>query len=119
MYTGSTLSNLCGLVRDEAAPKITIIAQMITPSESAEDKRSAVTSPPILMPGIHVGTGIRGRVKITFPGMGTPMDIPINVRIERIQRATFSVQLKLLPQGASSLSWRTMNATRVIAPSAK
>ena len=104
---------------DEAAPKITMIAQMMTPSDSAEVKRSAVTAPPILIPGIHAGTRIRGRVKITFPGIGTPMDIPMNVRIKRIQTATLIVQLKLLPHDASSRSLRTMNPTTVVAPRAK
>lgn len=87
---------------EAAAPKITIIAQMIKPSESADDIRSSVTAPPIRTPGIHEGSGMRGSEKIVVPGIGTPIVTAIKVRINKIHAANFNVQVKLLPHGASS-----------------
>lgn len=79
-----------------------IIAQMIRPSEITDENRSIVTAPPIRTPGIHEGSGIRGSVKIVVPGIGIPIVIAIKVRITNIHAANFNVQVKLLPQGASS-----------------
>lgn len=88
-----------------------MIAQIITPSVSAELNRSDVTDPPIRIPGIHEGRGRIGIRNSSVPGTGTPMRTPINVRITRIHAATLRVQVKLLPQGASSRLSRTTIAT--------
>jgi hypothetical protein len=110
---GSTRSSLCGLVRDAAAPKIMMIAQMVIPSVSADETLSAVTEPPMRIPGIHDGRGITGIENKTRPGIGTPITTPITVRTKRIQAESFKLQLKLLPQGAFS---RLANTTAAIVP---
>ena len=99
---GKTRSNRCGLVSEAAAPKITIIEQIIKPSVSDEDRRSHVTTPPMRIPGIHVGKGSMGKRNISVPGIGTPMVTPIKVLMARIQIDIFSVQSKLLAHGAFS-----------------
>ena len=89
-------------IDEEAAPKITMIEQIIKPSVSDEDKRSHVTTPPIRIPGIQVGKGSVGNRNISVPGIGTPMVTPIKVLIARIQIDSLSVQSKLLAHGAFS-----------------
>lgn len=79
-----------------------MMAQIIRPSDNAEVIRSRVTAPPIRTPGIHDGSEIRGSEKIMVPGIGTPIDIAIKVRITKIHSAIFKVQMKLLPHGALS-----------------
>ena len=111
MKTGSTRNNLCGLVSDAAAPKITIIEQIKIPSVSAEVKRSVVTVPPIRMPGIQLGKGRIGTAKSFVPGIGTPIKTPIIVLTSKIQAVNFKVQLKLFPQGALSRLIKTTTAT--------
>jgi hypothetical protein len=64
MYTGRTRSKRCGLVRDAAAPKITMMEQMRSPSVRAEENLSQVTTPPMRIPGIHDGRGRIGNLKI-------------------------------------------------------
>ena len=90
---------------------MTMIAQIKTPSVKAEVKRSAVTVPPIRMPGIQLGSGSIGRVKRVVPGIGTPINTPISVLTSKIQADNFKVQLKLLPQGALSRLMKTTTAT--------
>jgi hypothetical protein len=90
---------------------MTMIAQIKTPSLKAEVKRSAVTVPPIRIPGIQLGSGSIGRVKSVVPGIGTPINTPMSVLTNRIQADTFKVQLKLLPQGALSRLAKTTTAT--------
>lgn len=46
-----------------------------------------------------------------MPGIGTPMTMPMRVRINRIHAATFKVQVKLLLQGAFSRNTKTTSAT--------
>ena len=81
---------------------------MITPSESAEKSRSAVTAPPILIPGIQCGRGITGSEKIFVPGTGTPIVTPMKVRINNMLAESLRDQEKLLPHGASSLWEKTI-----------
>ena len=45
------------------------------------------------------------------PGMGTPMKMPVRVRMRKIQRPILSAHLKLCAQGASSDLYITMIAT--------
>ena len=92
---------------------------MIRPSEIAEEIRSSVTAPPIRTPGIQEGSGIRGSVKIVVPGIGTPIVTAIKVRITKIHTANFNVQIKLLPQGASSRKRKTITPTTPTAAMAK
>jgi hypothetical protein len=79
-----------------------MMEQISNPSERAEESRSKVTPPPIRLPGIHDGSGTIGNRKISVPGIGTPIVIPINVRNAKIHSESFNVQSKLLAQGASS-----------------
>ena len=51
-----------------------------------------------------------GSEKIVVPGIGTPMSMPINVRMSNIHAATFNVQEKLFPHGASSRWLYTITA---------
>ena len=88
-----------------------MIAQMVIPSVSADDNLSAVTEPPMRIPGIHDGRGTTGIENKTLPGIGTPITTPITVRTKRIQAETFKLQLKLLPQGAFSRFAKTTAAT--------
>jgi predicted ATP-grasp superfamily ATP-dependent carboligase len=88
-----------------------MIAQIKIPSLTADESRSDVTAPPILIPGIHLGSSIIGNVKSVVPGMGTPIKIPINVRTNKIQSESLIVQEKLLPHGASSRNQKTKPAT--------
>jgi hypothetical protein len=88
-----------------------MIEQIIKPSVNAELRRSEVTAPPIRIPGIQDGKGIIGKTKSCLPGIGTPITMPITVLMKRIQAASFKVQLKLLPQGASSRLMKTTTAT--------
>ena len=90
---------------------MTIIAQIKIPSVKADVKRSAVTVPPIRMPGIQLGRGRIGIVKSVVPGIGTPINTPMIVLTSKIQAANFKVQLKLLPQGALSRLMKTTTAT--------
>jgi hypothetical protein len=80
-----------------------MIAQMVKPSLKEEESRSKVTDPPIRIPGIHDGKGTIGILKISVPGIGTPIVMPIKVRTAKIQIESLRVQSKLLAQGASSL----------------
>jgi len=52
-----------------------------------------------------------GRVKTVFPGIGTPINIPMTVRIIKIHRESLRVHVKLLPHGASSRNQKTKPAT--------
>lgn len=88
-----------------------MMAQINTPSVSAELNRSEVTAPPIRIPGIHEGKARTGTLKSVVPGIGTPINTPIMVRINRIHPATFKVQVKLLPHGALSRITKTTTAT--------
>ena len=88
-----------------------MMPQMIIPSETADDIRSRVTAPPIRIPGIQSGKGIRGSVNKVVPGIGTPIRTPMTVLIARIHNEIFIVQLKLLPHGASSRFRKTTTAT--------
>ena len=88
-----------------------MMAQIKTPSVRAEVNRSEVTAPPIRIPGIHEGKGRIGIRNNVVPGIGTPMRIPIRVRINKIQTATLMVQVKLLPHGAFSRNVKTTTAT--------
>lgn len=116
MYTGSTRNKRCGLVSDAAAPKIIMMEQINRPSVSADVKRSAVTVPPIRMPGIQLGNGSIGSVKSVVPGIGTPISTPINVLTSKIHADTFRVQLKLFPHGAFSRLIKTTTATAPTQP---
>ena len=90
---------------------MTMIAQIKTPSVRADVNRSAVTVPPMRMPGIQLGSGSIGSVKRVVPGIGTPIRTPMNVLTSKIQADNFKVQLKLLPQGALSRLIKTTTAT--------
>ena len=84
MKNGSVRKTLCGLVSEVAAPKRAITVAIIKPSWSDDDKRSSVTAPPNLMPGIQDGRSMIGTVKIVLPGIGTPIRIPTTARMTRM-----------------------------------
>ena len=88
-----------------------MIAQIVIPSPRADDNLSRVTAPPIRIPGIQVGRWIIGSEKRVWPGIGTPIRIPIKVLTKSIQADSFKVQLKLLLHGASSRLRKTTTAT--------
>jgi hypothetical protein len=80
-----------------------MIEQIRRPSVTEDVSRSKVTEPPMRIPGIQDGKGTIGTLKISVPGIGTPIVIPMKVRTAKIHRDSLRVQLKLLAQGASSL----------------
>jgi hypothetical protein len=88
-----------------------MMEQISKPSNNEEDNRSQVTTPPIRIPGIHDGKGRIGNLKISVPGIGTPMATPTTVLMAKIQAESFKVQLKLLAQGASSRNAKTITIT--------
>jgi len=94
-------------VSDDAAPKITIIEQMIMPSDIEEVSRSRVTFPPIRIPGIQCGRGRIGIRNRTVPGIGTPIRTPMIARRAIIHSDNFNVHVKLFDQGAFSFWVKT------------
>ena len=90
---------------------MTMMEQMSNPSDNDEDNRSQVTTPPIRIPGIQVGSGRTGNLKSSVPGIGTPIVTPMIVLIPKIQADNLRVQSKLLAHGASSLSLKTTTIT--------
>jgi hypothetical protein len=70
-----------------------------------------VTLPPSRMPGIQEGRGICGIVKRILPALGTPIRIPVKVRIAITQIPTLSDHWKLFDHGAFSAFLDTTIAT--------
>ena len=88
-----------------------MIAQIKIPSVKADVRRSAVTVPPIRIPGIQLGSGSIGRVNSVVPGIGIPIKTPIIVLTSKIHADIFKVHVKLFPQGAFSRLMKTTTAT--------
>ena len=110
MKKGRVLKTFLGLVSEVAAPKSAMTVAMMKPSCMADDKRSCVTEPPSLIPGIHDGRSIIGKVNRFVPGMGTPTSIPTMVRIAIMIAPILMEMRKLLLHGDSSYRMATRAA---------
>ena len=88
-----------------------MIEQIRRPSVTEDVSRSKVTEPPMRIPGIQDGKGTIGTLKISVPGIGTPIVIPIKVLTIKIQAESLRVQSKLLAQGTFSRKVNTATAT--------
>ena len=112
MKKGRVLKTFLGLVSEVAAPKSAMTVAMMKPSCMADDKRSCVTAPPSLIPGIHDGRSMIGNVKRFVPGMGTPISIPTMVLIAITITPILMEIRKLLLHGDSS--YRTMTSAAAL-----
>lgn len=95
---GSDRISRCGLANELAAPNSKITEAIISTSCNAVVKRWEVTAPPIRIPTIQLGNGNSGILKITVPGMGTPISSAIPIRIMTIKKANFTESKKVLLQ---------------------